>query len=47
MRKKTDDPTETEESDRKRKREKKEEEADRWERSMGNKSSSNHDRNQM
>lgn len=34
-------------SDRKREKEKKEEEADRWERSMGNKSSSNHDRNQM
>lgn len=31
----------------KRKREKKREAADRWERSMGNQSSSNHDRNQM
>lgn len=42
-----DSPIESEGSDRKRKREKKEEEEAKGERSMGNKSSSNHDRNQM
>lgn len=34
-------------TERKKEKEEEEEAADQWERSMGNKSGSNHDRNQM